>query len=149
MANTELNGDWQIQEADNAVKGTAEAIEGVVKEMNFFIRGLARGALEKETVECQQWQLQSDTQQFTWQCDDQDPVTLNLSGETLLKGDDDREIRGTFQYADGRIETTLASERGVRTNVWQLIENGEMSYTASLVSEKLPKPLTWTLTYAR
>ncbi|MFD1382846.1 hypothetical protein ACFQ45_05695 [Rhodanobacter aciditrophus] len=148
-AQTALDGDWQLQQAGNTQATLEAAVDSVVKEMNFFIRGLARGALEKETVVCQQWQLQSDAQQFTWQCDDQDPVTLNLSGETLLKGDDDREIRGTFQYADGRIETTLASERGVRTNVWQLTENGEVSYTATLVSEKLPKPLTWTLTYAR
>lgn len=149
FADTGFEGTWQLQNPGNTQATLDAAVDSVVSEMNFFIRGFARSALEKETVVCQQWQFQSDAQQFTWQCDEQAPVTLMMSGETPLKGDDDRDILGTFQQADGRIETTLASERGVRTNVWQMTGAGHLSYTATLESEKLPKPLTWTLTYAK
>lgn len=146
---TPIDGDWQLQSPSNTQATLDEAVDTVVKEMNFFIRGFARSALEKEAVVCQQWQMQSDVKHFTWQCDDQAPVTISRIGAMSLKGDDDRTITATMRETGGRVETTLVSERGKRTNIWQLNSSEELAYTAVLESEKLPKPLQWTLIYRR
>lgn len=145
-----LEGAWRLQDADNTQAKLDAAVEDVVKEINFFIRALARPVLEKETQICNTWLLATDATQFLWQCDDNPPGELALSANnTEMMSDDGRLITGTLQKTDDRISTILASDRGTRTNVWQIVSDNEMHYTTTLDSDKIPKPLTWTLTYIR
>ncbi|MEC8483832.1 MAG: hypothetical protein VXY99_08425, partial [Pseudomonadota bacterium] len=67
-------------------------------------------------------------------------------GDTALKGDDGRDIRATFTQLGDSVSVTLRSERGVRTHQWQRQADGVM-YRSILESEKLPKPLEWSLQY--
>ena len=148
MANTELNGDWQIQDADTAAKGTVEAIEGVVKEMNFFVRGIARSRLEEETQLCQQWSLTLAEQIFTWQCAAGAQWTVSTHSDTELKGDDGRAIHASVKQIGQDVSVTLRSERGTRTHIWEQ-QGDTVIYRSILESEKLPKPLEWSLKYQR
>ncbi|MFQ3187202.1 hypothetical protein [Marinomonas primoryensis] len=145
-----LEGAWSLQDADNTQVKLDAAVEDVVKEINFFIRALARPVLEKETQICNTWLLATDTTQFLWQCDDNPPgeLTFNANSSEMMS-DDGRLILGTLQKTDNRISTILESDRGKRTNVWQIVSENEMHYTTTLESDKIPKPLTWTLTYTR
>lgn len=146
-----LEGEWVLQDADNTQTKLDEAVETVAQEMNFFIRALARPVLKKQTQVCQQWLLAQTANQFQWQCDSEeaDTIPLSASGEVIKKDEEDVEISGTYQETETSIVVVLESERGTRTNTWQSVSENELIYTVKLESEKLPTPLTWTLSYKR
>ena len=148
MADTTLTGGWQIHDMNLASSSTSEAIEKVVKEMNFFVRSIARSRLEEEAQVCQRWSLLLTEQTFKWQCADGPQWTVNTHSNTKLKGDDGREIQASFSQVGDRVSVTLQSERGTRTHSWEERGN-EMKYFSTLMSEKLPKPLEWSLDYQR
>jgi len=147
----DFNGTWQLQDANNTQAKLDEAVESVAKEMNFFIRALARPALKKQTQICNQWLLQSVDNQFQWQCDNDDMLVIPMTaqGEFLRKDEEGVEISGTFQRSDDSVVTILQSERGIRTNTWKMVGSNELHYSVKLESEKLPKPMTWMLSYKR
>lgn len=145
-----VQGTWQLQNAEAAPAALTKAIDSVVKEMNFFVRSIARSRLEEQAVTCLQWTLADVAQGFQWQCDDKAPMVVAYEGETALKGDDGRDIKGSFSQSGQSVTTSLSSERGLRTNQWQLGADGNsLTYTATLTSEKLPKPFTWTFNYKK
>lgn len=146
-----VTGTWQLQDAEGAQATLDQAVENVAQEMNFFIRALARPALKKQTQICTQWQLGWSTSQFQWQCDRIDADVISVDAQkVLLKTDEEGvEIFATYQYTSDLVVIILESERGKRTNTWQRLGENELRYTAMLESEKLPTPLTWTLTYTK
>ena len=146
-----LDGKWVLQDADNTQTKLDEAVENVAQEMNFFIRALARPVLKKQTQVCQQWLLSQTANQFQWQCDSEevDTISLSASGEVIKKDEEGVEISGTYQETETSVVVVLESERGIRTNTWQSVSDNELIYTVKLESEKLPTPLTWTLTYKK
>ncbi|MBJ7536473.1 hypothetical protein I8J31_02125 [Marinomonas sp. C1424] len=150
-AAADIDGVWHLQNADNTQAQLDEAVESVVKEMNFFIRALARPVLKKQTQICQDWKLSSTPDQFMWQCDDieADTISVTAQGEVIKVDDEEIEIMGTFKETSDSVITILESERGIRTNTWQQVSDNELLYTTKLESEKLPKPLTWTLSYKK
>lgn len=150
MASNGVTGIWHLQDSNNTQATLDSAVEDVVAEMNFFIRPLARPVLKKETQICSTWMLATDEANFVWQCDDKTPGELALTANKMeTMSDDGRLITGTLRHESEQIVTILESDRGKRTNVWKLVNDKEMKYTTTLESEKLPKPLTWTLTYTR
>jgi len=146
-----LEGEWQLQNAANTQAKLDEAVENVVQEMNFFIRALARPVLQKQTQICQQWLLAKQAGEFSWQCDQEeaDMIPLTAKGEVFKTDEEDIDISGSFTESAQAIVVVVESERGKRTNTWQQVSDNELTYTVKLESEKLPTPLTWTLTYQR
>lgn len=148
---SELEGRWALQNADDTQAQLDEAVEKVAKEMNFFIRALARPVLKKQTQICQQWRLAFNDDDFSWQCDEAEPerMPVTAQGEVVKVDEEEVEISGTFQQTSSKIVTVLESERGKRTDTWEKLGTNELIYTAKLESEKLPTPLTWSLTYKK
>ena len=146
-----LAGKWVLQDADSTQAKLDEAVENVAQEMNFFIRALARPVLKKQTQICQQWTLGWQTEQFQWQCDDAkaDNIPLTANGEVIKKDEEDIEISGTYQQTADSVVVILESERGKRTNTWKQVSDDELLFTVKLESEKLPTPLTWSLSYKK
>ncbi|TYL49218.1 hypothetical protein [Marinomonas sp. IMCC 4694] len=147
----DVTGTWQLQDAEGAQATLDQAVENVAQEMNFFIRALARPALKKQTQICTQWQLSRPTSPFRWQCDRLEADVISLDAQkVLLKTDEEGvAIFATYQQTSDSVVVILESERGKRTNTWQRLGENELRYTAMLESEKLPTPLTWTLTYTK
>lgn len=146
-----LAGKWHLQDADSTQATLDEAVENVAQEMNFFIRALARPVLKKQTQICQQWSLGWQAEQFQWQCDDAvaDVIPTSANGEVIKKDDEGIEISGRYQSMSDGVVVVLTSERGKRTNTWKQISENELQFTVKLESEKLPTPLTWSLTYKK
>jgi hypothetical protein len=146
-----LEGEWRLQDAGNTQSKLDEAVENVAKEMNFFIRALARPVLKKQTQVCQQWLLSQTENQFQWQCDtdEADIIPLSANGDVIKEDEEGIEIFGTYQETETSVVVVLESERGKRTNTWQSVSENELIYTVKLESEKLPTPLTWSLTYKK
>ena len=146
-----LSGKWMLQDADSTQAKLDEAVENVAQEMNFFIRALARPVLQKQTQICQQWLLDWQVKQFQWQCDDAeaDTIPLTANGEVIKKDEEGVEISGTYQQTNDAVVVVLESERGKRTNTWKQVGENELLFTVKLESEKLPTPLTWSLSYRK
>ncbi|REG81010.1 hypothetical protein [Marinomonas pollencensis] len=143
-----VDGQWYLQDAGTTQDKLDAAVDSVAKEMNFFVRMVARPILEKEARICHQWQLATQTTQWQWQCDEEQAETIPLTANRFKTiGDDDRDIFATFHQTSNQVDVILESERGKRTNTWKRLDANTLEYTAKLESEKLPKPLTWTLTY--
>ena len=150
MAATNVAGIWHLQDSANTQATLDAAVEDVVKEINFFIRALARPVLQKETQICNTWVLATNETHFLWQCDENIPGELLLTAnKSETMSDDGRLISGTLAQTEQQIITILESDRGKRTNVWAKVNDNVMHYTTTLESDKIPKPLTWTLTYTR
>lgn len=147
----ELGGKWILQDADSTQAKLDEAVENVAQEMNFFIRALARPVLKKQTQICHQWLLGLQQKQFQWQCDDaeMDTIPLTANAEIIKKDKEGVEISGTYQQTSDAVVVVLESERGKRTNTWKQVGENELLFTVKLESEKLPTPLTWSLTYKK
>ena len=146
---SQIDGKWYLQDADSTQAKLDAAVDSVAKEMNFFVRMVARPILKKETKICHEWQLSTQAKQWQWQCDKETAETIPLGANRYeTKGDDDRNIFSTIHQTAKKVEVVLESERGKRTNTWKMIDANTLEYTAKLESEKLPKPLTWTLIYS-
>ncbi|QUX97863.1 hypothetical protein C0J08_21690 [Marinomonas sp. CT5] len=150
-AENHLAGRWLLQDADSTQAKLDEAVENVAQEMNFFIRALARPVLKKQTQICHQWLLGWQAKQFQWQCDNAeiDSIPITASGEVIKKDEEGVEISGTYQQTNDAVIVVLESERGKRTNTWKQVGDNELLFTVKLESEKLPTPLTWSLTYKK
>ena len=150
-ANNALAGKWTLQDADSTQAKLDAAVEHVAQEMNFFIRALARPVLKKQTQICQQWLLDWQASQFQYQCDQAETATIPLTanGEVIKKDEEGVDISGIYRQTKDTVVVVLESERGTRTNTWQQVGENELVFTVKLESEKLPTPLTWTLTYKR
>ena len=150
-AGVDLDGQWVLQDADSTQAKLDVAVENVAQEMNFFIRALARPVLKKQTQICHQWLLGVQEKQFQWQCDDAevDTIPLTASAEVIKKDEEGVEISGTYQQTSDSVVVILESERGKRTNTWKQVTDSELLFTVKLESEKLPTPLTWSLTYKK
>ncbi|MBR7889606.1 hypothetical protein J9B83_11705 [Marinomonas sp. A79] len=146
-----LAGQWQLQNAENTQATLEAAVQTVAKEMNFFIRALAKPVLRKQTQICDQWRLGWQNTTFHWQCDDAevDAVPVLAQRDWIKTDEEGVDILGTYQQGANSVVVIVESERGKRTNTWQRLGDNELRYTAKLESEKLPTPLTWTLTYKR
>jgi hypothetical protein len=150
-AGVDLGGKWILQDADSTQAKLDVAVENVAQEMNFFIRALARPVLKKQTQICNLWLLGLQEIQFQWQCDDAEADTISVTAKSeLIKVDEeDVEIFGTYQQTNDSVVVILESERGKRTNTWKQVGENELLFTVKLESEKLPTPLTWSLTYKK
>ena len=150
VASTDISGVWTLQDNNNTQETLESAIEGVVQEMNFLFRALWRTVLKRETQVCSSWMLATTDESFLWQCDEIPANELALSAnQTETMSDDGRLITGSYKEGDRYVATILESERGIRTNLWRMINENELEYTTTLESDKMPKPLTWKLKYTR
>ena len=147
----DLAGKWVLQNAGSTQATLDEAVENVAQEMNFFIRALARPVLKKQTQICQQWTLGWQAKQFQWQCDsaDMDSMPIAAKGDVFKQDEEGIDISGTYQQTADSVVLVLESERGKRTNTWKQVGDNELLFTVKLESEKLPTPLTWSLSYKK
>ncbi len=150
MASANLSGVWTLQDANNTQATLESAIEGVVQDMNFVYRTIGRMVLKRETHVCNSLMLATSDESFLWQCDEIPANELALSAnKTETMSDDGRLITGSYKEGDRYVATILESERGIRTNLWRMLNENELEYTTTLESDKMPKPLTWKLKYTR
>lgn len=143
-----VDGDWVLQDASNTQAKLDAAVNSVADEMNFFVRMIAKPILKKEATICHEWHLSTQSDKWQWQCDNNTAETIPVGASRFeTKGDDGRKIYSSIHQTANQVEVVLESERGKRTNIWTQVDPNTITYTAKLESSKLPKPLTWTLTY--
>lgn len=148
VADVNLEGVWQVQDAENTQETLDTAVEEVVQEMNFFIRKIARNKLKEQAQVCNTWNFATLNSNFSWQCNQDEIFELaSAAKDQSVTKEDGSVFTGTISRGENYIATILTGEKGVRTNMWKKVSENEMLYTATIESEKLPQPLTWTLVY--
>lgn len=122
-----------------------ETIEQASKEFNFMIRKIAVSRLKKVTspYETIFFKVEGDTVIF--ERDGADRIEGKIGGPavTWLK-----DYQVTFErLADGRIKQSFVAEDGTRENVYRIKEDGTLEIEVTIKTDKLKKPLTFTLIY--
>ena len=125
------------------------AIEQVVEEMNFLVRGIARKRLREANRIRERVAISRSSDKLTIRLDGQ-PYTATINGPPVdMVAHDGMEVKLSYRIANGRIEQTLQGAEGGRTNHFEVDGKGRLTVQVRVFSEKLPKDVRYRLTYAR
>lgn len=127
------------------------AIDATVSEMNFLIRGFARGRLESTNEPYRTITITNDTSSVSVATDDRAPVTAPATGDSIRwEREDGEELVVRMRWEDGELRQTFTAEDGLRRNVYRLAPDGRtLTLDVTVESGRLPEPLTYQLVYDR
>lgn len=118
-----------------------DAIEDVVKEMSFIVRGIARDRLKEANPIAQQVGVALDGEELTVSFDSR-RYTAPLSGEPVevvgITGD---TLQLRHRFRKGRVLQLFDGGDKSRRNVLSLDDEGRLTVRVTVSSEKLPKDL--------
>lgn len=143
-----VSGTFDIitSESDNVEK----AIETTVAPMNFVIRGIAKGRLQKVNQPYQHMTLNVGSK-ISIATDGREAIN-GANGSTFkwTRPEDGEKLDVTLRSTGGSLEETFASSDGKRVNVFTPSADGKkLTMSVTVTSGKLPKPLTYKLVYKR
>lgn len=128
------------------------AINGVVDQMNIFIREIARGEVHRRVNPERRIELALlNPETMTLKMDDWGPVRVRVGASgRRVRGADGEEMNLTLHFADGRLVQRGSTDRGSRTNVFTLSPDRErLSMRVRIRSDQLPDDIQYQLTYRR
>lgn len=142
-----LSGTWTQTRADDI----AAAIDATVKDMNFIKRPIARGRLAKLNPAYKKVTITITDKGVAVKLDDRAPILMAAAGKaTPWTREDGEKFMVAAQVEKDRLIQTFKNEEGERTNVFRLSPDGKtLTLTATIKSGKLPKPLTYSITFGR
>ncbi|HZO14830.1 MAG TPA: hypothetical protein VFB62_16260 [Polyangiaceae bacterium] len=125
------------------------AIDQVVDEMSFLVRGIARKRLREANRIRERVAISRQGDKLTVRLDGE-TFTAPINGPAVdVVARDGMELKLRYRIAKGRIEQTLQAEEGGRTNHFEVDGKGRLTVRVRIFSEKLPKDVRYRLTYAR
>jgi hypothetical protein len=139
-------GRYHYSGGEKEVKARDEAIDGVVSEMNFLVRSIARSRLKASTPITAALRITSTPQQLTVSIGALS-YTGPLNGRSVkvvgITGD---ELDMHYRVSAKRLEQIFKGERGGRVNTFT--RNGAtLGLSVRVFSPKLPKELRYKLSY--
>ena len=146
----DLQGAWLFDEASGGREVRAAAIDELTKEFTPLFRGIVRGRLTKAVEIRERYTIDVQPLAITI-ASDENPAgwTTDLVGtpvqQTSSKGD---AVTLTRTWTDGALHTKATAERGVTT--FRFDAQGDvLTLHVSVDNDRLPRPLTYALTYRR
>jgi hypothetical protein len=138
-------GTWTLASAPD-IPG---AIDAAVKDMNFVIRPIARGRLRKTNPSYQRVSLARNGGEFVFQYEQRAPQHMPADGAAVPWKREDGEVFRISARQDGEdLVQRFQAEDGERTNVFHVDPaTRTLRLTVTVASGKLPRPLTYTLSY--
>ena len=145
-----MTGTWRIATPEATLRKSLDgAIDGVAKEFNLLLRDLVRQKLSGATKVCTTYTLNVQPETVQLSCDDRPTVALQRDGSPLHTQNQAGEpVRGTVQVQGNTLRLIWQGESGGRTNVFSL-QGDTLVLQAEVRSKRIPKPLRWTVDYAR
>ena len=141
-------GEHRFEGGAKERKARDAAIDAVVGDMNIFARGIARDRLKESTQIAERITIARDGDRLTITHDGRG-YTATIDGPAVraksVTGDDvslRHVVRGET------IQQIFVGDQGGRTNTIRLTDD-KMVMQVRVHSEKLPKDLTFTLSYSR
>lgn len=142
-----LGGTWHQTRTDNI----AAAIEATVADMNFIKRPIARGRLAKLNPAYKKVTISLSDRETVVQLEERAPIHMPASGQSVSwTREDGEKFMVAAQVSPAQLIQTFKNEEGERTNVFRLSADGKtLTLGVTVKSGKLPKPLTYTITFGR
>ena len=145
-----LAGRYGYVGGDGDVKALYSSVEGVVKKMNWAIRGIARRRLRKPNMPTAEISIAVDATTITVSRIGHSTVATPLSGAPVTW----RSPDGTFQVTqviEGRtLLQTLKGKDSQSTNAYTLGADGvTLSVHTDIVSRRLPAPVEFVMSYRK
>ena len=142
-------GSYRFAGGDRERAARDAAIDGVVEEMNFLVRGVARKRLKESNRIAERVSISRKESQLTIRFDDRAYTAPINGGAVAVVGITGAELKLRHRVSNGRIEQIFEGEDGGRTNQLELDGEGRLTIRVRVFSDKLPKDLRYKLTYAR
>ncbi|WP_257306896.1 hypothetical protein [Geothrix campi] len=142
-----LSGTWTQTKADDI----AAAINSTVAGMNFIKRPIARGRLTKVNPAYKKVMIAVSGKEVVVKLDERAPIHMPPGGKAApwTREDGDKFMVAAQVTRDQMIQT-FKNDEGERTNVFHMSPDGKtLTMTATVKSPKLPKPLTYSITFGR
>jgi len=142
-----LSGTWTQTRADDI----AAAINSTVADMNFIKRPIARGRLTKVNPAYKKVMIAISDKEVVVKFDERAPIHMPPGGKAApWTREDGDKFMVAAQVGKEQLVQTFKNEEGERTNVFRLSPDGRtLTMSATIKSPKLPKPLTYTITFGR
>ncbi|HEY3271432.1 MAG TPA: hypothetical protein VGJ89_09495 [Geothrix sp.] len=142
-----LSGTWTQTKADDITA----AINNTVAGMNFIKRPIARGRLIKVNPAYKKVMIAVSDKEVVVKFDERAPIHMPPGGKAApWTREDGDKFMVAAQVGKDQMIQTFKNDEGERTNVFKLSPDGKsLTMTATVKSPKLPKPLTYAITFGR
>jgi hypothetical protein len=143
-----LLGKYRHSGGDKEHKARDAAIDAVVAEMNVLVRAIARGRLKATNPIAPSVSLSSDGDAITVVLGTRSYRAPRDGRAVKVKGISGDEVELRYRVTKDRLEQRFAGEDGGRVNTFAL-DGDALVMRVRVFSPKLPKDLSYKLTYAR
>lgn len=142
-----MDGLWHRTRVDDI----QAAIQACTASMNFITRPIARHKLANVNPAYQKVTLSITPQQVSVKLDDRNPILMPGNGqEAPWTREDGDKFQVAAHVAPGQLTQTFHNDEGARTNVFHLSPDGKtLTLSVTVTSPRIPKPLTYTMTFGR
>ena len=142
-----LSGTWTQTKADNI----AAAINTTVADMNFIKRPIARGRLTKVNPAYKKVAITISDKEVLVKFDEREPIHMPTGGKSApWTREDGDKFQVAAQVSKDQMIQTFKNDEGERTNVFKMSPDGKtLTLSATVKSPKLPKPLTYSISFGR
>lgn len=144
-----FSGTYTIVESHKADDKKKAAIEGVVDQMNFLSKGIARERLTEGSPIAKTVTISQKDGQITITQDER-TYTAPTDGSTVRAiGISGNELDLSLEIGPGIIEQKFAGDdNSGRVNNWKL-DGKKLTLTATIYSESLPKDVVYDVVYEK
>jgi hypothetical protein len=146
-------GTYQYVGGDEDIEALDSAIDGVVSQMNFFIRGIARRRLRKPNLPSKEVIISLENGQIRIDRPGQPEVSAPADGKPITwRHPDDGDVFEVRHGIDdqGVLYQRFKGERSVSRNDFVLGDEGRrLNIVTEITADRLPAPLRFEMSYRR
>lgn len=131
----QLAGEWRIVDKRGAEKRVANAVEQIVDDINFLIRGVARSKLRAFNAPCGRLAVEVDDEEVAIRCDRRPVADAPLDGKPKRYVSSQRDVlRLRHQLDHGMLRQTFVVSKGKRTSLYRVSPDGNRLTVATYIT---------------
>ena len=146
-------GTYRYVGGEKDIQALDKAIEQVVSQMNFLIRGIARRRLREPNLPSKEVSISLDEAQIRIERPGQPEVSAPASGKAITwRNPEEGDVFQVQHGIDerGELYQRFAGERSVSVNRFVLSDDGNALTIHTLIeADRLPAPLRFEMSYRR
>ncbi len=144
-----LSGHWKKSVSPQQDARRTKSIEDATADLNFIVRGIAQGRLEKRSTASDELHIQVARGQLSIRAKGKHwELPLNGKPQRVANGDEEGTVGATVDR--GKAVIIANGENGRRTTTFTPSDDGKtLLWTVTIVSERLSKPIEASVTYRR
>lgn len=144
-------GEFAYAGGSKQIEKMKAAVEAVVAEANFVIRGFARDKLLELCAPYKKISVTAQGESLTMQTERYGPWTSKVDGSTFsAKNSQGEPVKVKRSWRKGNIVEVVRSDGGSSTRVFQLSKDGKtLTMHVTIKSDKLDDPVKYAMSYRR